>query len=171
MPRDARSPERSTGWDCGDWIQLRWCNPRSRSQPLAPGSDPPASVPDRQGVKENVRGRIIRVSPSQPILAIPARSIRTAGNRRSASDLENVHNELRFHIGTRLLIGAVRDNHISSLVIGRSAGLIGWRRQRAKLVQLGEAALQRRDERPCNVAMKNVLTFDAVADAATAWRY
>jgi len=28
---------------------------------------------------------------------------------------------------------------------------------------LGDA----RDEKPCNVAMKNVLTFDAVADAAT----
>ena len=111
------------------------------------------------------------MSPSQLILAIPARSIRTAGNRRSASDLENVHNELRFHIGTRFLIDAVRDNHKSSLVISRSAGLIGWRRQRAIVVQLGEAALQRRDERPCNVAMKNVLTFDAVADAATAWRY
>jgi hypothetical protein len=26
---------------------------------------PPASVPDRQGVKENVRSRTIRVSPSQ----------------------------------------------------------------------------------------------------------
>jgi hypothetical protein len=39
------------------------------------------------------------------------------------------------------------------------------------VVQLGEAALQRRAETPFNVAMKNVLTFDAVADAATAWRY
>ena len=74
-------------------------------------------------------------------------------------------------MGTRFLIDAVRDNHKSSLVISRSAGLIGWRRQRAIVVQLGEAALQRRDERPCNVAMKNVLTLDAVADAATAWRY
>ena len=31
------------------------------------------------------------------------------------------------------------------------------------MAQLGDA----RDEKPCNVAMKNVLTFDAVADAAT----
>jgi len=31
------------------------------------------------------------------------------------------------------------------------------------VAQLGDA----RDEKPCNVAMKNVLTFDAVADAAT----
>ena len=50
-------------------------------------------------------------------------------------------------MGTRFLIDAVRDNHKSSLVISRSAGLIGWRRQRAIVVQLGEAAPQRRDEK------------------------
>jgi hypothetical protein len=86
------------------------------------------------------------VSPSQLILAIPARSIRTAGNRRSASDLENVHNELRFHMGTRFLIDAVRNNtnHHWLLVDqqGLSDGAVS-----AIVVQLGEAALQRRDEK------------------------
>ena len=34
-------PSEVRGGIIGDWIQLRWCNPRSGSQPLALGSDPP----------------------------------------------------------------------------------------------------------------------------------